>query len=76
NQLKPAHFDRSLGGCYLTDPGKKLFLSALEERLGTTIKHRRLNRSVSYRYLIRIECYKLIRHLTDLEPYRAFRAWW
>lgn len=76
NQLKPDHFDRSLGGCYLTDPGKKLFLAALEERLGTTIKHRRLNRSVSYRHLIRIECYKLIRHLTDLEPYRAFRAWW
>lgn len=75
-QMKPDHFDRSLGGCYLTDPGKKLFLGALEDRLGTTIKHRRLGRSVSYRHLIRLECYKLIRHLTDVEPYRAFRAWW
>lgn len=75
-QLKPDHFDRSLGGCYLTDPGKKIFLTSLEDRLGTTIKHRRLGRSVSYRHLIRLECYKLIRHLTDVEPYRAFRAWW
>ncbi|HZO88715.1 MAG TPA: CRISPR-associated endonuclease Cas1 [Chthonomonadaceae bacterium] len=75
-QLKPEHFDTSLNGCYLTDVGKKLFLAALEERLGTTIKHRRLGRHVSYRHLIRLECYKLIRHLTGLETYRAFRAWW
>jgi len=75
-QLKPEHFDRSLDGCYLNDPGKKLFLAALEERLGTTIKHRRLDRHVSYRHLIRLECYKLIRHLTGVETYRAFRAWW
>jgi len=75
-QLKDGHFDRSLDGCFLTDAGKKLFLNALEERLATTIKHRRLGRSVSYRHLIRLECYKLIRHLTGVETYRAFRAWW
>lgn len=75
-QLKDSHFDRSLDGCFLTDAGKKLFLGALEERLATTIKHRRLGRSVSYRHLIRLECYKLIRHLTGVETYRAFRAWW
>ncbi len=75
-QLKPEHFDRSLGGCYLTEAGKKLFLSALQEKMEATIKHRRLGRHVSYRHLIRLECYKLIRHLTDVEPYRAFRAWW
>lgn len=80
HQLKPSHFDRTLGGdkggCYLTDAGKRLFITALEERLTSTIKHRRLGRHVSYRHLIRLECYKLIRHLTGVEPYRAFRAWW
>lgn len=75
-QLNASHFDRSLESCYLTDAGKRLFLAALEERMGATIKHRRLGRHVSYRHLIRLECYKLIRHLTELEPYRAFRAWW
>ena len=75
-QLKDSHFDRSLGGCFLNDAGKKLFINALEDRLKTTIKHRRLGRSVSYRHLIRLECYKLIRHLTGVETYRAFRAWW
>lgn len=75
-QIKPEHFDRSLGGCYLTEAGKKLFLSALEDRMNATIKHRRLGRHVSYRHLIRLECYKLIRHLTEVEAYHAFRAWW
>lgn len=76
NQLKPEHFDTSLGGCYLNETGKKLFLGALQERMDSTIKHRKLGRHVSYRHLIRLECYKLIRHLTGIETYRAFRAWW
>ena len=75
-QLKPSHFDRSLGACYLTESGKQLFLKALQDKMESTIMHRRLGRSVSYRHLIRLECYKLIRHLTEVEPYKAFRAWW
>jgi CRISPR-associated protein Cas1 len=75
-QLDASHFDKSLDSCYLTDSGKRLFLAAIEERLGTTIKHRKLGRHVSYRHLIRLECYKLIRDLTGIETYRAFRAWW
>lgn len=75
-QLNESHFDRSMNSCYLADSGKRLFLQSLQERLETTIKHRRLGRSVSYRHLIRLECYKLIKHLTGVEPYRAFRAWW
>jgi len=75
-ELKETHFDRGMEGCHLTDAGKKLFLNALDDRMNATIKHRRLGRHVSYRHLIRLECYKLIRHLTGVEPYRAFRAWW
>ena len=75
-QLQTSHFDKSLNGCLLTDAGKRLFLGALEERLASTIKHRRLGRHVSYRHLIRLECYKLVRHLTAVEGYKAFRAWW
>jgi CRISPR-associated protein Cas1 len=75
-QLTAKHFDNSMDGCYLTEAGKRIFLQALEERMSATIKHRRLGRHVSYRHLIRLECYKLIRHLTGVEAYRAFRAWW
>ena len=75
-QLKKSHFDRDTNGCFLNETGRQLFLGSLNARIETTIKHRRLGRSVTYRHLIRLECYKLIRHLTGLEPYRAFRAWW
>jgi CRISP-associated protein Cas1 len=75
-QLRPEHFDRTLDGCYLAEDGRKIFLAELETKLASTIKHRRLSRHVSYRHLIRLECYKLVRALTGVEEYRAFRAWW
>jgi CRISPR-associated protein Cas1 len=44
--------------------------------MDTTIKHRKLNRKVSYRMFIRLECYKLIKHLIDDERYKPLKAWW
>lgn len=61
---------------FLSDSAKKKFVSAYEEKLNTTIKHRRINKQVSYRTLIRMECYKLIKHITEIEQYDAFKAWW
>lgn len=63
-------------GVYLGERGRKTFIRALEETLATTVYHRTLKRNVSYRQLIRLEAYKLVRHLIDMEPYRALRAWW
>jgi len=62
--------------CYLSESGKKKFLSEFENKMTTTIKHRKLNRSVSYRYFIRLECYKLIKHLIGDEKYKVLKAWW
>ena len=42
----------------------------------TTIKHRKLGREVSYEYLIRLEIYKLIKHLLEEEKYEGFKIWW
>ena len=70
------HFSEELGGCYLNEAGRRVFLQAYDDQLKQTIEHRRLKRKVSYRRLIRLECYKLIKHLTKMEPYQAFRAWW
>ena len=41
-----------------------------------TIKHRELNRSVSYRHLIRLECYKLIKNIIENKEYESFKMWW
>jgi CRISPR/Cas system-associated exonuclease Cas4 (RecB family) len=73
---EPKHFSEELGACYLNEAGRRIFLQAYDDQLKKTIEHRRLKRKVSYQRLIRLECYKLIKHLTDMEPYQAFRAWW
>ena len=74
--LSEKHFDQRLNACYLEESGRKIFVKEFDERLNTTIFHRVLKRKVSYRHLIRLECYKLIKHLVEGKKYRAFRAWW
>lgn len=78
NQGRITHtdFDRELNFCHLSKSGRKTFVKAFEEKLQTTIMHRTLNRKVSYRRLIRLECYKLVKHITNAEPYKPFKAWW
>jgi len=75
-QLSEKHFAQDLNCCYLKDSGRKIVLREWDARLGTTIEHRKLKRKVSYERLIRLECYKLVKHLTDVEEYKGFRAWW
>lgn len=69
-------FDRDLNYCYLSESGRKTFVQEYEDRLNQTIEHRGLKRHVSYQRLIRLECYKLARHLVGDQPYKAFRMWW
>ncbi len=74
--LQDKHFDKQLNKCLLNDAGKKIFIQAFEERLSETIKHRTLNKSVSYKHLVKLECYKLAKHLLGLEEYKPFKMWW
>lgn len=69
-------FEEEVGYCYLTKEGRKKFLKLYDEKINSTIKHRKLKRNVSYKTLIRLECYKLIKHLLDDEPYKPLKAWW
>lgn len=75
-QLSDRDFAQDLNCCYLKESGRKIVLKEWDARLQTTIEHRRLKRRVSYERLIRLECYKLVKHLTGVEPYTGFRAWW
>lgn len=75
-QIQAKHFDSSLGGLYLKEEGRRRFLEAWEERLSTTIQHRGLKRQVSYRTLVRLELYKLEKHLIGDREYRPFRTRW
>lgn len=69
-------FDHTLNGCLLKDSGRKKVVKLWDERLLETIKHRSLGRSVSYRHLVKLECYKLVKHILGIEEYKPFKAWW
>lgn len=75
-QLQAKDFQESTNRVTLTTSGKKKFVKAWEERLNQTIRHRSLGRSVSYKHLVKLECYKLSKHLLGIDEYRAFKAWW
>lgn len=76
NVLSEKDFDKKLNSCLLNDSGRKKVLKAWEERLDQTIKHRKLNKSVSYKHLVKLEVYKLIKHIMKIEEYQPFKAWW
>lgn len=75
-EIQAKHFDNKMNKCLLNTTGKKLFIKALEERMEETFKHRRLGRNVSYRHLIKLECYKLAKHLLGIEEYKPFKMYW
>lgn len=70
--IKPEHFHDELKACYLNDAGRRVFLREYDDKLKTTIRHEKLGRHVSYQRLIRLECYKLVRHLLGEAEYRGF----
>ncbi len=68
------HFLNELNACYLNEKGRRVFVEEYQKRMETTIKHPRLKRSVSYRHMIRLECYKIIKHLLGEKRYVGLRV--
>ncbi|RDC62302.1 type I-B CRISPR-associated endonuclease Cas1b [Adhaeribacter pallidiroseus] len=75
-EIQPNDFMTDINGCVLKESGKKVFVKAFEERLKETIKHRTLSKSVSYKHLVKLECYKLSKHILNIEEYKPFKIWW
>ena len=76
NQIRENHFSKGLEYLHLSEQGSKIILAEYDKRLKQTIFHKELGREVSYRYLIRLECYKLIKHLYNEKIYESFVMWW
>jgi len=74
--LGEKHFEAKMGGIVLNEAGQKTFVAEYEKRLQSTIRHQRLKRNVSYRHLILLENYKLIKHLMGEQNYQPFIAKW
>jgi len=74
--MKEGDFDRDLDGVLLSNSGRRKMIEEFNGRLKTTVKHRQLKRNVSYQRLIRLECYKLIKHLLGTSQYKPLVMWW
>ena len=74
--IKPSDFLKEVNFAYLTENGRKVFIYHFDKLLESTIYHRRLKRKVKYKTLIKLELYKLIKHLLGEKKYKALRVWW
>ena len=75
-ELQEKHFDKKLNRCLLNDAGKKIFVKAMEDKYEETFQHKSLGRKISFRHLIKLECYKLAKHLLGMEEYKPFKMYW
>ncbi|MGB9608396.1 MAG: type I-B CRISPR-associated endonuclease Cas1b, partial [bacterium] len=74
--LGPQHFEPALEGIILNEKGRKIFVSEFEERLKGTVSHPDLGRNVSYRRLIRLELYKIEKHIMGEKEYKPYVSRW
>ncbi|ANQ52935.1 type I-B CRISPR-associated endonuclease Cas1 (plasmid) [Flammeovirga sp. MY04] len=74
--IQVKHFKSEINACLLKESGRKIIMKAWDDKLTDTIKHRKIGRHVSYKHLIKLECYKLSKHLMSIEQYQGFKAWW
>lgn len=74
--VQPGDFDKQVNSCVLKESGRKKVVKAWDEKLAETLKHRSLGRSVSYKHLVKLECYKLVKHIMEMDEYKPFKAWW
>jgi len=75
-QITEKSFTKELNFLHLKKEASRLIVNELDQKLQTTIKHKDLNKNVSYQYLMRLEAYKLIKHILREKEYEGFEMWW
>lgn len=76
NQINDKCFTKGLNYLHLNKETSQMIVSEFDQRMKKTLKHKDLNRSVSYEHLIKLECYKLIKHILGEKDYEPFKIWW
>jgi CRISPR-associated protein Cas1 len=69
NQLKKSCFIKNSEGVFLNEKGRNILLQEFEKKANSTIYNKSLKRNVSLKNSIRIEAYKLEKHIIDDEEY-------
>lgn len=76
NQITEKSFTKGLNFLHFTKEASKTVVAELDAKMQTTIKHKDLDKTVSYQHLMRLECYKLVKHLLGEKEYEPFKIWW
>lgn len=76
HQITEKDFTKDLNFTHINADARSTIAKALDDKLLETIQHKQLNKKVTYQYLIRLECYKLIKHLYGEKEYDGFKIWW
>jgi CRISPR-associated protein Cas1 len=66
-------FRKYSNGFLLTDDARRRVLQEWDQELRKTVHNPALNRSVSYRQLLRLDCYKLVNFLLEGREYRPYK---
>lgn len=66
------HFEKKVNYCLLNEEGRKIFITAFEERLESVFLHEKLKRKVTYRTAIKLDCYKLIKFILEGKEFKPF----
>jgi len=73
--IKKEHFREDLNGVLLNDKGKRIVFNAINGEMRKSVRHPRLKKNVTKQRLIRLEAYKLIKHLVGTQEYNPLVAW-
>lgn len=69
-------FDEDYGGILLKNDGRRKFVEEYNKKLLTTINHKDIGSTVSYKRIIRLEIYKLQKLITEGIDYDGFVGQW
>lgn len=72
NMIKLSDFDQKKNFTLLNQDGRLKFLQEFDKRLNETVLHKVLKRNVSLKSQMRMECYKLIKHLLGEKEYLPY----
>jgi len=75
-QIQAKHFSKEIEGVFLNKAGQRIFIEEWENKLRQTVKHSKLKRKVSNRTLVRLELYKIEKHLLEEQTYEPYIARW
>jgi CRISPR-associated protein Cas1 len=74
-QLKPGDFRHEMGGCWLHDDARKLFLTKLESRLEEKVQHPIFNYRVTYRRCIELQARLFAKYaMGEIDAYESFKV--